>query len=73
MPVTRRALGQHGDHRLLSTAHRCQIATTHHIGDTECQFIHGRGEVIGDESIGPAQHQIPAMGLVRRQTEPPGR
>ena len=35
-----------------------QISTTHHISDTETEFVDHGGELVRDEPVGPAQHHI---------------
>ena len=61
-------------HRNLGVAHRSKIAASNDFRDATGDLINSRGEVIGDEPIGAAQHDIAAGHvLVWLKFQPPGR
>ena len=60
MVETRRLLGEQTIDTALRRQGLTQVVTAHHIGDAEGQFIHNRGQLISDETVGAAQHHIAA-------------
>ena len=61
MAVAGRGMAQHPHHGHLGAGGGPKISAPHHITDAEGQFIHSGGQVIGDQSIGTAQHEIPDL------------